>query len=97
MNIFSDKDEIANIALNQLFVLFGIEILKIVPGRVSTEVNSKYIRFLIYKVSIRFSFDTQKTIEEAKKLIAMYEENGIPKERVLIKIAATWEGIQAGK
>lgn len=66
-------------------VLFGQEILKIVPGRVSTEVDA------------RLSFDKEGSIEKAKKLIKLYEEAGISKERVLIKLASTWEGIQAAK
>lgn len=71
--------------IDHLFVRFGLEILKIVPGRVSTEVDA------------RLSFDTKKSIEKAQKLIALYEEAGIPKERVLIKLASTWEGIEAAK
>jgi transaldolase len=66
-------------------VNFGIEILKIVPGRVSTEVDA------------RLSFDTEGTISKARKLIGMYEEAGISRERILIKIAATWEGIRAAE
>lgn len=69
-------------AVDKMFVLFGIEILKVVPGRVSTEVDA------------RLSFDKEAQIEKAKSLIAMYEEEGIPKERVLIKLSSTWEGIQ---
>lgn len=72
-------------ALDMTCVLFGIEILKIVPGRVSTEVDA------------RLSFDKTASIEKAKKLIALYEEAGISKERILIKLASTWEGIQAAK
>lgn len=72
-------------AVDKLLVEFGSEILKIVPGRVSTEVDA------------RLSFDTEATIEKAKKIIGYYESVGISKERVLIKIAATWEGIQAAK
>ena len=66
-----------------LYVLFGCEILKIVPGRVSTEIDA------------RLSFDQKASVEKALKLIAMYKELGIDKERVLIKLASTWEGIQA--
>lgn len=73
------------LCLDMLSVNFGKEILKIVPGRVSTEVDA------------RLSFDTQATIEKAKKLIKLYEENGISKDRVLIKVAATWEGIKAAE
>jgi len=72
-------------ALDVLAVNFGLEILKIVPGRVSTEVDA------------RLSFDTEKTIEKARKLIGLYEKNGIAKDRILIKIAATWEGIRAAE
>ncbi|XP_008207789.1 transaldolase isoform X1 [Nasonia vitripennis] len=72
-------------ALDYTCVLFGQEILKIVPGRVSTEVDA------------RLSFDKEASIQKARKLIAIYEEAGISKERVLIKLASTWEGIQAAK
>lgn len=71
--------------IDALLVAFGIEILKIVPGRVSTEVDA------------RLSFDTDATIQKAREVIAAYEANGISKNRVLIKIASTWEGIQAAK
>jgi len=66
-------------------VNFGTEITKIVPGYVSTEVDA------------RLSFDTEATIEKARALIAMYKEVGIDKSRILIKIAATWEGIKAAE
>lgn len=72
-------------AVDQLLVAFGREILAIVPGRVSTEVDA------------RLSFDTAATIERARRLIALYRSDGIGPERVLIKVAATWEGIQAAK
>lgn len=71
--------------MDKLFVLFGVEILKIVPGRVSTEVDA------------RLSFDREGSVNKALKLIELYAEEGIPKERVLIKLASTWEGIQAAK
>ena len=71
--------------IDALLVAFGIEILKIVPGRVSTEVDA------------RLSFDTDATVKKAREIIAAYQAAGIPKERVLIKIASTWEGIQAAK
>jgi len=71
--------------IDSLLVLFGMEILKIVPGRVSTEVNAT------------LSFNTRKTIEKAHLLIGMYEKEGIARERILIKIASTWEGIKAAK
>lgn len=70
---------------NELLVLFGIEILKIIPGRVSTEVDA------------RLSYDTEGTIEKAREIIALYESNGIARERILIKIASTWEGINAAR
>ena len=71
--------------IDALLVAFGVEILKIVPGRVSTEVDA------------RLSFDTHGTINKARDLINRYAQHGIPKERVLIKIASTWEGIQAAQ
>lgn len=72
-----------NTCLDRLAVNFGMEILQIVPGRVSTEVDA------------RLSFDMVGTINKARQLIEMYEGRGISRERILIKIAATWEGIQA--
>merc|ERR1712021_186392 len=72
-------------AVDKMFVLFGVEILKIVPGRVSTEVDA------------RLSFDKDAQIKKALSLIAMYKEEGIAKERVLIKLSSTWEGIEAAK
>jgi len=71
--------------IDQLFVLFGSEILKVVPGRVSTEVTAS------------LSFDTPGTVAKARKLISLYKKKGVPRERVLIKIASTWEGIRAAK
>ena len=71
--------------IDRLFVLFGSEILKVVPGRVSTEVPAS------------LSFDTAGTVAKARKLISLYEKKGISRERVLIKIASTWEGIQAAE
>jgi len=73
------------LAMDKLSVNFGLEILKIVPGRVSTEVDA------------RLSFDEQATIKKARELIKLYKEAGISKDRVLIKVASTWEGIQAAK
>ena len=72
-------------ALDKLAVFFGLEILKIVPGRVSTEVDA------------RLSFDTAATLDKARSLIARYEKNGVERERILIKIAATWAGIRAAE
>lgn len=71
--------------IDELLVLFGQKILEIVPGRVSTEVDA------------RLSFDTQGTLDKAHHLISLYENAGIPRERVLIKIASTWEGIRAAE
>ncbi|MDS1142506.1 transaldolase [Pusillimonas sp. SM2304] len=71
--------------VDQLLVAFGREILGIIPGRVSTEVDA------------RLSFDTQASIERARQIIELYERAGIARERVLIKLASTWEGIQAAK
>jgi transaldolase len=72
-------------ALLKVFVNFGLEILKIVPGRVSTEVDA------------RLSFDVEGSIQKARKLIALYEAAGIDRKRILIKLASTWEGIGAAK
>ena len=69
--------------IDQLFVLFGSEILKVVPGRVSTEVAAS------------LSFDTPGTVAKARKLISLYQKKGVPRERILVKIASTWEGIRA--
>ncbi len=71
--------------MDKLVVAFGLEILKIVPGRVSTEVDA------------RLSFDTQGNIEKARQIIGAYEAAGIGRERILIKIASTWEGIKAAE
>ncbi|WP_298941452.1 transaldolase [uncultured Psychromonas sp.] len=72
-------------ASDKLSVLVGLEVLKIIPGRISTEVDS------------RLSFDTQASIVKARKLIALYNEAGINNDRILIKLAATWEGIKAAE
>lgn len=71
--------------MDKLFVLFGTEILKHVPGRVSTEVDAK------------LSFDTAATLTKARQLIGYYHDAGIPRERILIKIGSTWEGIRAAE
>jgi transaldolase len=76
---------IANLAFQRLAIAFGKKILAIVPGRVSTEVDA------------RLSYDTAATIAQARKIIAQYDKNGIGRERVLIKIASTWEGIRAAE
>ena len=71
--------------LDQLFVNFGLEILKLVPGRVSTEVDA------------RLSFDVEGSVAKARHLISLYEKAGIDRKRILIKLASTWEGIQAAR
>ena len=81
----SDKAKQLDLATDRLLVAFGVEILKIIPGRVSTEVDA------------RLSFDKDATIAKAKTLIALYESLGVKRERVLIKIASTWEGIRAAE
>lgn len=82
----SDKlEEQVEAAMDKLYVNFGVEILKLIPGRVSTEVDA------------RLSFNKEVSIAKAKRFIRLYEEAGISKERVLIKLASTWEGIQAAK
>lgn len=73
------------IMMDKLFVNFGLEILKLIPGRVSTEVDA------------RLSFDVKGSIEKAHSLIALYKDAGIPKERILIKLASTWEGTIAAR
>jgi transaldolase len=80
----SDKD-VAALAFKTLAVAFGRKILDIVPGRVSTEVDA------------RLSYDTDKTLEQARDIIKQYDEAGIGRERVLIKIASTWDGIKAAE
>lgn len=82
---YSTVDEKVAEAFDYLSVLFGVEILKIIPGRVSTEVDA------------RLSFDINGSVKKALKLIALYEEIGIQRDRILIKLASTWEGIQAAK
>ncbi|HEU4407647.1 MAG TPA: transaldolase [Polyangiaceae bacterium] len=72
-------------AMDRLGVAFGRKILEIIPGRVSTEVDA------------RLSFDTEKTVAKARRLIELYQAAGVPKERILIKIASTWEGIRAAE
>ena len=71
--------------MDKLFVAFGAEILKVVEGRVSTEVDA------------RLSFDADKQVAKALRLISLYEEMGVSKERVLIKLSSTWEGIKAAE
>ena len=76
---------LADALMSRVIVAFGLEILKRIPGRVSSEVDA------------RLSFDTEGTVRKAHEIMALYEEAGIPRERVLIKIASTWEGIQAAR
>ena len=80
-----NRERQAHDAMDKLAVAVGVEVLKIVPGRISTEVDA------------RLSFNTLATLAKARKLIRLYNEAGIPNERVLIKIASTWEGIRAGE
>jgi transaldolase len=81
----ADEKAIANLAFKGLAVAFGKKILKIVPGRVSTEVDA------------RLSYDTEATIKQAREIIGQYDEAGIGRDHVLIKIASTWEGIRAAE
>src|SRR5689334_21480110 len=78
-------DALAKVIAQRLLVLFGVEILKIIPGRVSTETDA------------HMAFDTDALIDEARQFITTYQQNGIARERVLIKIASTWEGIRAAE
>jgi transaldolase len=77
--------QVVSLAFDRLAIAFGMRILKIIPGRVSTEVDA------------RLSYDTAATLEKAHYLISQYEAHGISRDRVLIKIAATWEGIKAAE
>lgn len=79
------QDELIERTIDILTVKFGVEILKLIDGRVSTEVDAS------------LSYDTDATIAKAKELLALYKEYGIDQKRILIKIASTWEGIQAAK
>ena len=85
MGADASAEEVVREALDEICVTFGKEILKIVPGRVSTEVDA------------RLSYDTEATIAKARKLIGLYRMAGIGTDRVLIKIASTWEGIKAAE
>ncbi|WP_437757833.1 transaldolase [Sorangium sp. So ce1389] len=80
-----EPGDAVSLAFDRLAVDFGLRILKIIPGRVSTEVDA------------RLSYDTQATIEKGRRIIRLYEEAGVSRERVLIKIASTWEGIRAAE
>ena len=77
--------ELIDAVMDRVIVAFGLEILKRVPGRVSSEVDA------------RLSFDTEGTVAKARDIMALYEAAGVPRERVLIKIASTWEGIRAAE
>lgn len=79
------RQDVCSLATEKLFVLFGKEILNIIPGRVSTEVDA------------RLSFDKEGSVNKALEFIKLYEEEGIAKERILIKLSSTWEGIQAAR
>lgn len=81
----NDRELQAHNAMDKLAVDVGLEVLKYIPGRISTEVDA------------RLSFDTAATLNKARKLIGLYNEAGIPNDRVLIKIASTWEGIRAAE
>lgn len=80
----ASEEDVVTLAFDRLAVSFGIKILETVPGRVSTEVDA------------RLSFDTDATVAKGRDLIAQYEAQGVSRDRILIKIASTWEGIQAG-
>ena len=82
-SVAAHKGQALDVVMDHLLVRFGCEILKTIPGRVSTEVDA------------RLSFDTAGTLSRARRLMSLYEAQGISRDRVLIKIAATWEGIQA--
>jgi transaldolase len=82
-SVAAHKEQPLDVVMDHLLVRFGCEILKTIPGRVSTEVDA------------RLSFDTVGTLARARRLMSLYEAQGISRARVLIKIAATWEGIQA--
>lgn len=84
-NQTNNKAEQVSLAADKLSVLIGLEILAIVPGRISTEVDA------------RLSFDKEQSIAKARSLVAMYQAEGISTDRILIKLASTWEGIQAAK
>ncbi|MCI0748388.1 MAG: transaldolase [Verrucomicrobia subdivision 3 bacterium] len=79
------REAMAARIVDQLLILFGLEILKIIPGRVSTETDAS------------LSFDVQGLIDKAHQFIDLYQKNGIPRERILIKIASTWEGTRAAE
>jgi transaldolase len=79
------RNENTDFIIDRLLIAFGTEILKLIPGRVSTEVDA------------RLSFDTQRSIDKGRELIKLYEAAGIGRDRILIKLASTWEGIRAAE
>ncbi len=81
----ADESAVVTLAFDRLAVAFGLKILEIIPGRVSTEVDA------------RLSYDTEGTLEKARYLISEYEKAGVSRDRILIKIASTWEGIKAAE
>jgi transaldolase len=81
----ASQDKVVKLAFERLAVAFGLKILQIIPGRVSTEVDA------------RLSYDTEATLNVAREIIKQYEEKGVSRDRVLIKIASTWEGIKAAE
>jgi transaldolase len=85
MHLAGDRAARTDAFMDRLLVNFGCEILKIIPGRVSTEVDA------------RLSFDVDATLAKARRLIGLYEEAGVERERILIKVASTWEGIRAAE
>lgn len=84
-HVGSTEDAVLSSSMDKLAINFGKEILKIIPGRISTEVDA------------RLSFDTEKSLEKARYLIDLYDREGVGRERILIKLATTWEGIQAAE
>ncbi|MDU0810653.1 MAG: transaldolase [Burkholderia sp.] len=83
--VLDHRMEKTDLISDRLLIAFGTEILKIIPGRVSTEVDA------------RLSFDTKRSIERAHKIIHLYESSGIGRDRILVKLASTWEGIRAAE
>ena len=83
--VAAHRGELIDQIVDEVLVRFGCEILKIVPGRVSTEVDA------------RLSFDCAASVARGQRIVAMYEAEGVPRERILIKLASTWEGIQAAR
>lgn len=83
--VAAHRDAARDDVVDHVLVRFGLEILKVIPGRVSTEVDA------------RLSFDTQATLARARRIMSLYEAAGVPRSRILIKVASTWEGIQAAR